>query len=48
MCAEPFEGFLTAGIHDLTWSPGELPSGMYLLEISTSDQQSRAKALFLK
>ena len=48
LCAEPFAGFLSPGIHDLSWSPGELPSGMYLLEISTSEQQSRAKALFLK
>ncbi len=43
-----FEGKLSSGYHEVTWSPLNLPSGIYLVEIVGSDWQQRAKTLYLK
>jgi hypothetical protein len=48
LCAEPLSGRLQAGYHEVTWSPGQLPSGMYLVELVTPDGSQRAKVVFLK
>ncbi|MCX6640393.1 MAG: T9SS type A sorting domain-containing protein [bacterium] len=48
LCAEPFRGRLEAGYFEVSWSPDHLPSGIYLVEIRTSDALQRSKAVFLK
>ena len=44
----PFQGRLEAGYHDIPWSPGDLPSGIYLVEFSTAQAKVRAKAVYMK
>ncbi len=48
LCAEPFRGTLSAGYHDIAWSPGDLPSGLYFIELAGQEMKLRAKALYLK
>jgi hypothetical protein len=48
LCAEPLSGRLQAGYHEVTWSPGQLPSGMYLVEFVTPEGSQRNKVVFLK
>lgn len=48
LCARPFEGWLPAGHHQVTWSPGDLPSGIYLIELAGPDARLRTKAVYLK
>jgi hypothetical protein len=48
LCAQPYEGWLSPGYHDVAWSPMDLPSGMYLIEISAVEGSARATALYLK
>ncbi len=48
LVAEPFRGMLSAGYHEIAWSPGALPSGLYLVELASPEVQKRAKVLYLK
>lgn len=48
LSAIPFKGLLTAGYHDVTWSPNDLPSGIYLVELKAPEIRVRSKAVFLK
>jgi hypothetical protein len=45
---ELFSGRLSSGYHEVTWTPKALPSGVYLVEMSTPQIRQRAKALYLK
>lgn len=44
----PFEGLLQAGYHEISWSPRDLPSGVYLVEFNAAGLKLRAKAVYLK
>ena len=46
--SEAFKGWLSAGYHEITWSPGELPSGIYIVEIGAAGVTHRGKVVFLK
>ncbi len=48
ICAEPFQGILSAGYHEISWTPGDLPSGLYIVEINGEGTQQRGKLLYLK
>lgn len=45
---KPFDGYLSAGFHNVAWSPKNLPSGIYVVEVSTTTLNQRAKVLYLK
>ncbi|TKJ40748.1 hypothetical protein CEE37_07225 [candidate division LCP-89 bacterium B3_LCP] len=45
---ELMAGWLPAGYHQVTWSPRDLPSGIYLIELTAPEGSQRAKVVFLK
>ena len=40
--------FKNQGMHSITWTPGNIASGVYLLNISTSSKLDTQKLMFLK
>jgi len=46
--AAPFKGLLRSGKHEISWSPKDLPSGLYLVQIEHDGISQMTKALYLK
>ncbi|MFH1734060.1 MAG: T9SS type A sorting domain-containing protein, partial [bacterium] len=46
--AEPYKGLMRSGQHEISWSPQDLSSGLYLVEINHEGVVQMTKALYLK
>ncbi len=43
-----FQGNLPAGYNEITWSPENLPSGLYMIEVQAQGQQFFTKVIYMK
>ena len=48
LCGIPLSGKLSEGYHEITWSPDNLPSGIYLIELCAQNFRERTKVVYLK
>ncbi len=47
LIARIFDGFQTAGKHNIAWTPDNISAGVYLINLETAGQQATLKTLYL-